>query len=147
MKIVVTGTPGSGKTIFAKKLAKKLKFKYLDIKTFSRENKLYDKIENNCLVIDEKKLIKELKKLKGDYVIDGHLSHYLKADYCIVCKCNLKVLKKRLSKRKYNNKKIKDNLNCEIFDVCLNEAKEIQKNILVLDTTKSYDIKKIVKLF
>jgi len=89
-------------------------------------------MKNNCLVIDEKKLVKELKKLKGNYVIDGHLSHFLKADYCVICKCDLKVLKKRLMKRKYSSKKLQNNLNCEIFDVCFNEAKELQKNILVL---------------
>jgi len=146
MKIVVSGTPGTGKSKFSKKLAKVLKFKYLDIKKFSKENKIYDKIEKNCLVIDEKKLVKELKKLKGNYVIDGHLSHYLKADYCVVCKCNLKVLKKRLEKRKYSKKKVKDNLEAEIFDVCFIDAKKIQKNVLVLDTSKGYKMEGIVRL-
>ena len=147
MKIVVSGTPGTGKTKFAKKLAKEFKFNYLDIKLFSRKNKIYDKIEKNCLVIDEKKLVKELKKLKGNYIIDGHLSHYLKANYCFICKCGLKVLKKRLEKRKYSKQKIKDNLDAEIFDVCFTDAKKIQKNILVLDTTKGYDFKEVVKVF
>ena len=147
MKIVVSGTPGTGKTKFSKKLAKELKFNYLDIKNFSRKNKIYDKIEKNCLVIDEKKLVKELKKLKGDYVIDGHLSHYLKADYCVICKCDLKVLKKRLEKRKYSKQKVKDNLEAEIFDVCFIEAKKIQKNVLVLDTSKDYNFKEVVKVF
>ncbi|MFH1840125.1 MAG: AAA family ATPase [Nanoarchaeota archaeon] len=146
MKIVVSGTPGTGKSKFSKKLAKELKFKYLDIKTFSRKNKIYDKIEKNCLIIDEKKLVKELKKLKGNYVIDGHLSHYLKADYCVVCKCDLKVLKKRLGKRKYSKQKIKDNLDAEIFDVCFVDAKKIQRNVLVLDTSKGYKMEGIVKL-
>jgi len=146
MKIVVSGTPGTGKSKFSKKLAKELKFKYLDIKTFSRKNKIYDKIEKNCLIIDEKKLVKELNKLKGNYVIDGHLSHYLKADYCVVCKCDLKVLKKRLGKRKYSKQKIKDNLDAEIFDVCFVDAKKIQKNVLVLDTSKGYKMEGIVKL-
>ncbi|MBU2475028.1 MAG: AAA family ATPase [Nanoarchaeota archaeon] len=146
MKIVVSGTPGTGKSKFSKKLAKELKFKYLDIKTFSRKNKIYDKIEKNCLIIDEKKLVKELKKLKGNYVIDGHLSHYLKADYCVVCKCDLKVLKKRLEKRKYSKQKIKDNLDAEIFDVCFIDAKKIQKNVLVLDTSKGYKMEGIVRL-
>ena len=146
MKIVVSGTPGTGKSLFSKKLVKKLRFKYLDIKNFVRKNKIYDKIEKNCLVIDEKKLVKELKKLKGDYIIDGHLSHYLKADYCVVCKCDLKILKKRLEKRKYSKKKVRENLDAEIFDVCFNEAKKIQK-VLVLDTSKGYDFEEVVKVF
>ena len=70
----------------------------------------------------------------------------MKADYCVVCKCDLKVLKKRLEKRKYSKQKIKDNLDAEIFDVCFIDAKKIQKNVLVLDTSKGYKMEGIVRL-
>ena len=60
-------------------------------------------------------------------VIDSHLSHYLPARYvdlCIVTKTDLKKLKKRLEKRGYSAAKVRENMDAEIFDVCLNEAKE-----------------------
>ena len=67
------------------------------------------------------------------------MSHYLPKKYvdlCIVTKCGLKKLKKRLEKRKYNKKKIRENLDCEIFDICLNEAMEKGHKVKIVDTSK-----------
>lgn len=131
--IIVTGSVAAGKTTVAKKLAKKYKAKYVDVNKLIKENKLYDYYDkkDKSYVVDIKKLNKFLinliKKSKESLVIDSHLSHYLPKKYvdlCVVVKCELKKLKKRLEKRKYSNKKIKENLEVEIFDVCLTEAKE-----------------------
>ncbi|GAF74200.1 unnamed protein product, partial [marine sediment metagenome] len=76
-----------------------------------------------------------------------HLSHYLPKKYidlCIITKCNLKTLEKRLKKKRYNKAKIRENLDCEIFDICLNEAKEAKHKILIIDTTKGININKIL---
>ena len=45
--------------------------------------------------------------------------------------------------RKYPRSKIRENLDAEIFDVCLNEAKEKKHEISVVDTTKGINIKTI----
>ena len=87
------------------------------------------------------------KALKG-IIIDSHLSHYLPKKYvdlCVITKCSLKTLEKRLKKKKYSKEKIKENLECEIFDVCLNEAKEAGHKILVVDTTKGIKLKEIIR--
>ena len=84
-------------------------------------------------------LIEIIEKSKKDLVIDSHLSHYLPKKYvdlCVVTKCDLKVLKKRLEKRKYSKEKIRENLDVEIFDICLNEAKEKGHKVKVVDTSK-----------
>ena len=133
--LAVTGTPCTGKTTLAKKLSKKLNYEYVDVNKLIEKNKLssgYDR-KRKCKIIDIKKLNnflvnKIIKKSKKNLVIDSHLSHYLPKKYvdlCIVTKCDLKELNKRLKKRKYNKDKIKENLECEIFDVCLNEAKDV----------------------
>ena len=148
--ICVTGAVGTGKTELSKKLAKHLKFEYLDVSKL--KNKLsegYDK-EKKCEIIDIKKLNKFLiEKIKssGNIIIDSHMSHYLPKKYvdlCIVTKCEIKVLKNRLKKRNYSLSKIKDNIEAEIFDVCLLEAKKRKHVILVVDTTKGYKIKEII---
>ncbi|MBW2965775.1 AAA family ATPase [Candidatus Woesearchaeota archaeon] len=152
MIITVSGTPGTGKTTLSKKLAKKLNYKYIDVKKVITKNKLkesYDK-KRKTYIIDIKKLnpilIKFIKQSKN-LIIDSHLSHYLPKKYidlCIITKCSLKTLEKRLKKKKYNKEKIRENLDCEIFDICLNEAKEAGHKILIIDTTKSININKLI---
>lgn len=153
MIIAISGSPGTGKTTLAKELAKKLKYKYLDVNAIIKKNGLssgYDKIRE-CEIVDVDILINELASLikdEGNLIIDSHLSHYLPEewlDFCIITKCDLKVLEDRLKKRKYSKDKIRENLDVEIFDSCLNEAKEAGHNIIVVDTTKDYKIDEVLK--
>ncbi|MBT7903392.1 AAA family ATPase [Candidatus Woesearchaeota archaeon] len=145
--IIVTGTPGTGKTTFAKKLTRKEKLKIIDVTKFIKTEKLsqgYD-VEKQCEIIDElilkKKLIEQIKKNESTsskkLIIDSHMSQILPKKYvekCYVTKCNLKELKKRLKTRKYSKEKIKENLDCEIFDICLTEAQEKKYEIEIIHT-------------
>lgn len=156
--IIVSGSVCSGKTTLAKGLAKKLGFRYVDVNRIVGEYNLsesYDR-KRKCDVVDVKKLNKALidkinrleKDLKKGVIIDSHLSHHLSRKYanlCIVAKCDLRVLERRLKKRGYNKEKIRENMDCEIFDVCLNEAKENKHKVIVIDTTKGINMSKISK--
>ncbi len=146
MKVIaVTGTPGTGKTTIAKRMAKEKGCKYLDVTKLVKENKIYDSYDRKkkAYDVDVKKLNKFLIKMilaeKAEktkcLVIDSHLSHYLPARYvdlCIVAKTDLKKLKKRLEKRGYSAAKVRENMDAEIFDVCLNEAKEEGHRIKII---------------
>lgn len=145
MIICITGTAATGKTTLAKILKKELKYEYLDAKRLIKENKLYDYYDrkDKTYVVDTNKLnkllIRKIKNSKKSLIIDSLLSHYLPKKYvdlCIVTKCELKELKKRLEKRKYSREKVRENLDAEIFDICLNEAKEKNHYTFVIDTTK-----------
>jgi len=190
--VIITGTPGTGKTTLAKQLAKKLNFHYLDVNKIIKKYKIsegYDK-KRKTIIIDIKKLNKALineiknhrkliqnnsikktsitksnKKIKNNnnklirneknnkiikkgIIIDSHLSHHLPRKYvdlCMITKCNLKVLEGRLKKKKYSKDKIRENLDAEIFDVCLIESKQNKQKILVIDTTKGINIEKNIK--
>jgi len=151
--ICVTGTPGAGKTFLAKKLAKKLVLKYININNVIEEHRLSDKYDKKrkSNIVDIKKLNKALEKIIKNnrrVIIDGHLSHYLPRKYvdlCIVVKCNLKILKNRLKKRGYSKEKIRENLDSEIFDICLSEATENKHKILVVDSSKKINLEEIIK--
>src|SRR3989344_3598400 len=150
--IIVTGTPGTGKTTFAKKLCRKFRLEYLDANKIINQKKLKERYDCKAktYVVDEKKLalelIKEIKKSKKTLVIDSHLSQFVSPRYvkiCFVTKTDIKILNKRLKKRGYDLFKIKENLQSEIFDICLNEALENKHKIIVIETSKRTDFSKI----
>jgi adenylate kinase len=148
--IIITGTPCTGKTTLAKRISKERGLLYIDANEVIRKNNLresYDR-KNRCYVVDEKKLGKALatiiKRSKRDIIIDSHMSHYAPSDLvdlCIVTKCSLKALKRRLESRGYPKAKVRDNLDSEIFDICLNEATELGHKVKVVDTSKRYSIR------
>jgi len=152
--ILVTGTPGTGKTTVAKKLSTEFDYQYVDVKAVIKEHHLDEKFDNKrkCHIIDEQKLaqvlVKSIETSQKKLVIDSHLCQYIPKKYvelCIVTKCELKELKNRLEKRKYATAKVKENMDCEIFDICLTEAKEAGHKVFIVDTTTGFDIKKIKK--
>ena len=108
-----------------------------------RKTKIIDTSKLNKALIKEISRIKKIQKKNKGIVIDSHLSHYLPRKYvdlCIVAKCGIKELNKRLKKRKYSEQKIKENIQAEIFNICCNEAMQKKHKISVIDTTRNYQI-------
>jgi adenylate kinase len=154
MAIVVSGTPGTGKTCVAKALAKSLGQDYVDVNEIIKARRLslgFDR-KRKCEIIDPRELskilIKGIKK-NPKQVIDSHLGHYLPERYvdtCIITTCSLKVLGKRLEKRGYSETKIRENLDSEIFETCKIEAEEKGLDIILVDTTKGFDPERLSKM-
>ncbi len=164
MKVIaISGTPGTGKTSLAIKLSKILGFIYLDanklIKKYNlaegydaaRKSIIVDVTKLNKILVKESNSLKRSKSKNSEsgVIIDSHLSHYLskrQVDLCIITKCDIKVLHKRLKKRGYDKNKILENLQAEVFDVCYNEALERRHNILIANSTKGFKIKDIITM-
>jgi len=149
--IVISGTPGTGKTTLALWLSKKLKIPRLDLHDYYKEISTgYDR-SGKCYDIDINKFEKlVMKKLKSSsLIVDSHISHLLPkkmVDFCIVTICSdLKKLEKRLVERKYSKKKVRENLDSEIFQICLNEAKEKKHKIIEVDTSKRFSKIELLK--
>ncbi|MEK6902829.1 MAG: AAA family ATPase [archaeon] len=120
LTLVITGTPGTGKTQLAQFLKKKMKFHVLEEKSLIQKHGIgtWDK-EMNEWDVDvqhlKKAILQELKKIKKSTLIVGHLSCEisLPVNGVIVLKTPVKELEKRLRARKYSEVKIQDNLFCE----------------------------------
>tara|TARA_Y100000310_G_scaffold194098_1_gene194101 strand:- start:2378 stop:2896 length:519 start_codon:yes stop_codon:yes gene_type:complete len=146
--ICLTGTPGTGKSTWAKVLEKKLRLYRLDLQEYYKIVSVTYNYSKQCYDVDLKKFVRLVKEKilwskKEKYlglVIDTHISHKLPPkliDLCVVLICSdLKKLEKRLIKRKYSQKKIRENLDTEIFQVCLTEAQEQGHKIVSFDTSK-----------
>ncbi len=151
--IIITGTPGTGKTELAKFIEKEMGFKRIDVKNIIDLNNICTEHDEarQCMIVDvdelNKILIKIIKESKENIVIESHLSHHLPPKYvdlCIVTKCNLQILKKRLEARGYPESKVRENLDAEIFDNCLMEADEYGHKLLIVDTSHEIDVEEVM---
>ena len=154
--IAISGTPAVGKTTLAKLLVKQLNFQRLDLHQYYKQISTKYNHKKQCYDIDLKKfeqLVKEKiketeQKEKKGLIVDTHIAHLLPkqmVDLCIILTCSdLKKLKQRLTKRKYNKKKVAENLEAEIFQVCLEEARQKKHNLLVFDNQKKINFKNLI---
>lgn len=136
MKIAITGTPGVGKTSVANILAKK-EYKILRIEDIADNFVIgYDE-ERQSKIVDEEKMDEYIRKLKEEdvLIIVGHLSHLLSVDAVILLRCHPDELKRRLERKGWNERKIRENLEAEALDIILQRALEKHKNIWEIDTT------------
>lgn len=115
MKILVTGTPGTGKTTFCKALSKKLGILHHDLSQIIKNEKL-GKQKTDCVVFNPKKLRKKFKDLDG--ILDTHCTDIITdPDIVILLRCSIEELINVYQKRSYLEQKIKQNIEYEIFNV------------------------------
>ena len=143
MLVALTGTPGVGKTSVSYVLQDK-GFKNVDLNKVAVEESFIAGVdkERDSKIIDLDKLndyVKNRYKSKDVVFLVGHVSHLLKdVDKVIVLRCHPDELSRRLSEKKWVEKKIKENLEAEVLDVILCESLEVhsEKNVFEIDTTE-----------
>jgi adenylate kinase len=141
VRIIITGTPGTGKTKIAKELAGRSDLELIDLKAFVNANRLFTIEEGQKSVDMERLKDKLLGHLKGkeDYIIEGHLACEIEipADFIFVLRTHPKKLRNRLEKRRYGRKKLDENLEAEMLDYCSQRIEFVYDiRPLELDTTK-----------
>lgn len=153
--IAVTGSAGSGKTTYARLLARTKGYLLLDLtkiikkyKLYERYNKRFDTYEVNTdeLAIVVEDILKGLAKegWKG-VVLDGHLSHYISPNVVNevhVLRCDVETLRKRLKRRGYSKLKIEENIEAEIMETCLIEAKELGHKVKIINQKEINKLRK-----
>ncbi len=140
--IIVTGTPGTGKTSVSRLLAEKLGCIHLDVSRCVIENRMYVSYdeERQSYVIDEDKVREAIKKLVETskcIVIDIHypeLLDFLQPDIVIILRTAPETLERRLKPRNWPEDKVKENIMAEILGVPTANA------LSVADPDKIYEI-------
>ncbi|WP_455367504.1 adenylate kinase family protein [[Eubacterium] cellulosolvens] len=147
--IVITGTPGVGKTRFARILGHKIKASVVNLSRFVKEKKFISSIDKQrrTEIINIKrtsKALNELIKERADDVLifEGHFAQLVvdpqDIKIAFVLRCHPETLRKRLRNRGFSKEKIYENVLSEILDSCLVETLQLlgKKRVYELDTTK-----------
>ncbi len=137
--VLVTGTPGTGKTSVALGLSKYFGYEYIHI---GDHREYVSEVVKGVKIIDIDKMIAWIKarqeKSERVLVIDSHLSHHYPkelTEICFVLRCDPAELRLRLKERGYNDKKINVNLEAEAMDLILQEALEEGHTVHEINTT------------
>ncbi|MCS7386960.1 MAG: adenylate kinase family protein [archaeon GB-1867-005] len=130
--IVIQGSPGTGKSTVAKKLTSVLNATHIDISRLIEDEKLYvgiDERRSGAKIADKRRLLKKLVEIiessDRDVVVEGHFADIVprKLIKCaIVLRVDPRELEKRLIKRKWPIKKVRENVLAEVLDECLIRA-------------------------
>jgi len=155
--IVVTGTPGTGKTTFSKELAKSIGAGYLNLTQYVSKHKLYSGIDRTrrTKIVNMAKtrtsLRKELAGMRGTLVVDSHIPEGIipkqMVRWVFVLRCHPTVLEGRLRGKKWKPTKVRENVLAEIVDSCLASAVKYYgwRKVIQLDTS-SGDMRRCVAL-
>jgi adenylate kinase len=144
--ILISGTPGTGKTTLASELAKRLGYTFIDIGEYAAANHIYLGVDakRNTKIINEQKLSKKLEKearaADGKVIMSSHYAEILNprlVEIVIVLRTHPDELKRRLIQRAWSPEKIQENLEAEILGVCSSNAltRYGRKRVYEIDTT------------
>ncbi|XP_017772613.1 PREDICTED: adenylate kinase isoenzyme 6 [Nicrophorus vespilloides] len=136
--ILITGTPGVGKSTLCTKLAEVTGLEWIEISKVAKDNNCLEEFDAvyNCPVLDEDKLLDGLEETMshGGNIVDYHSSEFFPErwfDIVFVLRTDNTTLYDRLIARGYTGKKLEDNVDCEIFQTILEEAKNSYKHEIV----------------
>ncbi len=149
--IVISGTPGTGKTSVSKKISEIIETSLISLNELAISEKFtlkYDE-KRKTHVIDIDKIIpyiieqiNNLKKENVEYlIIEGHFADIIPDDlinFAIILRCEPDELYNRLKNRGYQIEKIRENIQAEILGNSINYMiqKQIKSPIYEIDTSK-----------
>ncbi|KAF7458697.1 TAF9 RNA polymerase II, TATA box binding protein (TBP)-associated factor isoform 2 family protein [Cryptosporidium felis] len=154
--VLIVGTPGTGKTTLSKKLIKRLDgYKRIELSKAINKHRLFNEWDDEmgASIFDEKLVRNYIKSQLNKYnsrgigiILDFHSADFLKRkwfDIIICLNSETHILYDRLKKRNYEQSKIRENVECEIFKVVRFEVSDKfgEGNIIDLPSNTTSDKK------
>ncbi|KAF9162032.1 hypothetical protein DFQ27_006081 [Actinomortierella ambigua] len=138
--ILITGTPGTGKTTTSEMAAEATGLTHINVGDLVKAKSLHEGLDTefNSYILDDDKLIDEMEEVvrPGGNIVDFHSCDIFPErwfDLVIVLRTDNGVLYPRLEGRGYNSKKINENMECEIMQVVLEEARDSYAEEIVVE--------------
>ncbi|KAI8637513.1 AAA domain-containing protein [Parasitella parasitica] len=138
--VLVTGTPGTGKTTTAQAIAEICELEHIDVGEIVKSKMLHGEyIEKyDTYELDEDKLLDELEEMlkNGGKIVDFHTCQIFPErwfDLVLVLRTDTEPLYDRMEKRGYNKAKIGENMECEIMQVVLETARDSYDPEIVIE--------------
>jgi adenylate kinase len=129
--VLITGTPGVGKTTLAEQAAEKLGFKNISVGDLVKKHECHEGMDEalDTYILDEDKLLDLMEPIlaEGGCVVDFHSPEIFPErwfELVLVLRTDTEILFDRLTKRGYSEKKRNENMECEIMQVVAEEARE-----------------------
>eukprot|EP00796_Vickermania_ingenoplastis_P005940 gene5940-4249_t len=160
INILITGTPGTGKTSMTTLLAETLPdFIPIEVGKLVKENHWFSEYDSELDThiieeADEDAMLDYLEPImveRGNHIVDYHSSELFPERWfhlVVVLKTRTETLYDRLQKRGYKEVKVSENMEAEIQCVCEMEARDSYKEeiILVRDNDTLEDMEQTVEL-
>ncbi|KAJ6799144.1 adenylate kinase isoenzyme 6-like protein [Iris pallida] len=128
--LLVTGTPGTGKTTTCSLLVEATGLRHVNVGELVNTKGLHDgwDEEFECHVINEDLVCDEMEDMmeEGGNIVDYHGCDFFPErwfDRVVVLQTDNSILHDRLTSRGYMGVKLTSNIECEIFQVLLEEAR------------------------
>lgn len=131
--VLITGTPGTGKSSLAERVAAAAGMTQYDVSKIAKAENLCESYDEamDTHVIDEDKVLDHMEERlgteEGGVVVDYHSCDLFPErwfDLVVVLTCDNTELYERLESRGYSEKKIRENVECEIFQTVVEEARD-----------------------
>ncbi|OAA52089.1 DUF1671 domain-containing protein [Metarhizium rileyi] len=142
--IIVTGTPGVGKTTHSESLAERTGLRHISVNQIVKDEKCHEgwSDEYQSLIVDEDKLLDAIEGdvKAGGCIVDWHACDLFPRswiDLVVVLRVDSSTLFDRLTARNYAETKLQENLDSEIMEVLLQEARDAFDDNIVIELTSN----------
>lgn len=137
--MLISGTPGVGKTTLAAQLAEQLGLRHIDVGQFARDRNLLadHDAQHDAFYMHEDAVLDELEPIlsEGAVILDHHSSDWYPERWfqmAVVLSTSTEALYDRLQARGYSQRKIEHNVQAEIMQIIFEETVSSYPRLKVL---------------